>query len=155
MTAYDLSKPPILPKQKTWTIWKIFRVIEFCIAIAVGSFLMYFVMVNYGVSMCEIQGQSMEPTYHEMDKVLVNRFTLLWREPVKGEVVVVWQPTLGGGYDIKRIAAVPGDNVQTTGGKLYTLGDDQYFVVGDNAKMSYDSRYYGPVHRVQIVGVVK
>lgn len=97
----------------------------------------------------------MEPTYHEMDKVLVNRFTLLWRKPVKGEVVIVWQPTQDNGYDIKRILAVPGDSVQTFEGKLYVLGKDQYFIVGDNSKKSYDSRYYGPVHRIQIVGVVK
>ena len=116
---------------------------------------MYFATVNYGVSLCEIEGQSMEPTYHAMDKVLVNKFTLLWRKPVKGEVVVVWQPTMDDGYDIKRIVAVPGESVETSAGKLYTLGDDQYFVVGDNANVSYDSRYYGPVHRVQIVGVVK
>ena len=155
MTAYDLSIEPPAPKQKKWSIWKTFRLIEFCIAVAVGSFLMYFVTVNYGVSLCQIEGESMEPTYHELDKVLVNRFTLLWRKPAKGEVVVVWQPTMDNGYDIKRIAAVPGDSVETTGGKLYILGEDQYFVVGDNAKKSFDSRYYGPVHRVQIVGVVK
>ena len=154
MTAYDISVKPFMEKKKL-SIWQIFRMVEFCIAILVGSFVSYFVVVNYGVSMCEIQGCSMEPTFHEMDKVLVNRFTLLWREPRKGEVVVVWQPTMDGGYDIKRILAAPGDSVQTTEGKLYTLGKNQYFIAGDNAEKSYDSRYYGPIHRVQIVGVVE
>ena len=103
-----------------------------------------------------VQGSSMEPTYHELDKVLVNRFTLLLRDPVKGEVVLVWQPQDGNGYDIKRVAAVPGDEVETSiGDKRYRLGKDQYFVLGDNSEVSYDSRYYGPVHRVQLVGVVK
>ena len=154
MTAYDLSVKPIV-EMKRMSVWQYLRIIEFCIAILIGSFISYFVVVNYGVSMGTIQGCSMEPTYHEMDKVLVNRFTLLWREPVKGEVVVVWQLTQDNGYDIKRILAVPGDSVQTPEGKLYMLGKDQYFITGDNAEKSYDSRYYGPVHRVQIVGVVK
>lgn len=155
MTAYDLSVDLPQPKPSKWSIWKTLRVIEFCIAILVGSFVSYFVAVNYGVSIGTIQGCSMEPTYRELDKVLVNRFTLLWRDPVKGEVVLVWQPQDGNGYDIKRIAAVPGDIVQTAdNSKEYKLGRDQYFVLGDNGDVSYDSRYYGPVHRLQIVGVV-
>lgn len=156
MTAYDLSVKPTPSKPRNWNVLKTLRVIEFCITVLVGSFVSYFVVVNYGVSMGTVQGSSMEPTYHELDKVLVNRFTLLLRDPVKGEVVLVWQPQDGNGYDIKRVAAVPGDEVETfDGGKRYKLGKDQYFVLGDNAEVSYDSRYYGPVHRVQLVGVVK
>jgi len=156
MTAYDLSVEFHNPKPRRWTIWKTLRLLEFCIVVLVGSFISYFVVVNYGVSIGVVQGSSMEPTYHELDKVLVNRFTLLRRDPVMGEIVLVWQPGIENGYDIKRIAAVPGDVVQTVGNdKKYKLGANQYFVLGDNRSVSYDSRYYGPVHRVQIVGVVK
>jgi len=154
MTEYDLSiNPPV--KKKRMAIRNYLRFIEFCIVFFTGSFISYFVMANYGVSLSEIRGCSMEPTYREMDKVLVNRFTLLWREPKKGEVVIVWQPTMDNGYDIKRVIATPGESVQTIEGRHYILSKNQYFVVGDNAESSYDSRYYGPVHRAQIVGVVK
>lgn len=156
MSVYDLSVKPIIPKPPVRTIWKTFRAIEFAIALVCGSFLVYFLTVNYGVSIAEVKGPSMEPTYHDMDKVLVNRFTLLFREPAKGEIVIVWQPGIDNGYDIKRVAACPGDIIETVdGGKTYNLGDNQYFVLGDNTNNSWDSRYYGPVHRVQIVGVVK
>jgi signal peptidase I len=136
-------------------IWKTFRIIEFCIILLIGSFVSYFAVKNYGISLGTVKGCSMEPTYHDLDKIIINKFSLLWRNPVKGEVVLVWQPTLDNGYDIKRIAAVPGDLIQTSNDKQYLLGNSQYFVVGDNLDKSYDSRYYGPVHRVQIVGVVK
>lgn len=118
------------------------------------SSVAYFCIINWGVSLTEIRGSSMEPTYYEMDKVLVNHFTLLFRNPQKGEVVVLWKPK-DGGYDIKRVAAVPGDKIQNPDGVLRPLGRDQYFVLGDNSKRSYDSRYYGPVHRIQIIGVIK
>lgn len=128
--------------------------LNFIAWLVVLSAISYFCWVNWGISLGVVKGPSMEPTYHDLDKVIVNRYTLLFREPVRGEVVVIWNPQEDG-HDIKRIAAVPGDTVETTGaGKQYTLGKDQYFVVGDNAAKSYDSRYYGPIHRVQILGVV-
>ncbi|HEX5244232.1 MAG TPA: S26 family signal peptidase [Tepidisphaeraceae bacterium] len=39
-------------------------------------------------------------------------------------------------------------------GQTITLGNDEYFFIGDNADESGDSRLYGPSHRVDVVGVV-
>lgn len=79
---------------------------------------------------------------------------------------------------VKRVVGLPGDTVQFTGGHLYvngelvpdpenmgsvprdygpiTLGDDQYFVVGDNRYSSHDSRAsdVGPISRSAIMGKV-
>ena len=79
---------------------------------------------------------------------------------------------------VKRLVALPGDTVEITGGHLYvngelvpdpeqmgsvpadygpiTLGDDEYFVVGDNRASSHDSRYndVGPISRDAIMGKV-
>lgn len=72
---------------------------------------------------------------------------------------------------IKRIVGIPGDTVEVTktevvinGIKLvseqpvylykenvYKLGEDEYFVLGDNYQYSYDSRYYGPINKSQII----
>lgn len=128
---------------------------KFIACLLIGSAVTWFLVVNYGVSIAEVKGRSMEPTYHDMDKVLVNRWVLNFRQPQRGEIAIIWNPQQDG-YDIKRIAGVPGDKVvQVSTGHAYMLGKDQYVVLGDNAEDSFDSRYYGPVHRVQIVGIVK
>jgi signal peptidase I len=86
-----------------------------------------------------------------------------------------------GKYFIKRLIGLPGervtviDNVTTIykkdGSKVilnedfvknkknndntdYTLGEDQYFMMGDNRNGSYDSRSWGPIHKSQISGHV-
>ena len=94
-----------------------------------------------------------------------------------------WSFSLGAGISldnytlfVKRVVALPGDTVSISGGKLYvngemvedpehmgsvprdfaeiTLGEDEYFVMGDNRLTSHDSRAsdVGPLHRDQIMG---
>lgn len=110
--------------------------------------------VRYWGFMAEVKGSSMEPTYHSSDKVYVNCFTLLFNDPVKGDVVIV-KNRIYGGFDIKRIFAVPGEEVGVLFGQTHKLKKDEYFILGDNSRTSLDSRDYGPVKRSQIVGVVK
>ena len=54
---------------------------------------------------------------------------------------------------VKRITALPGDNVFYQG-STYHLGADEYFVEGDNRQHSTDSREYGPIARKDILGKV-
>lgn len=131
------------------------KLLAFLLCIAIGSGIAYFSVVNWGISLAEVSGSSMEPTYYDMDKVLVKRYTLFFRNPAKGDVVIIWNPK-DNCHDIKRIAAVPGDVlILLNGTKRYSLGKDQYFVLGDNSANSWDSRYYGPIHKVQILGIVE
>jgi signal peptidase I len=118
-----------------------------------------------------VHGVSMEPTYHDGDRVLVRRQPAL----VPGQVVVVeestpdgdwlWPPLTGGAelgdvlrrrWIIKRVAAVPGDPVpRETVLALADVPEDsvppgKLILLGDNAKASLDSRQSGyyPVERV-------
>ena len=118
-----------------------------------------------------VSGHSMVPTYQDGDIVLGTNLAGLKAD----SVVMAHSPT---GHDvIKRIVAVPGDTVEVKGDSVivngepandhenspgcsislsgtYTLGEDEYFLAGDNRCNSIDSRSYGPVKKNAIFGVV-
>ena len=98
-----------------------------------------------------VDGRSMLRAYAPGDRVLVERLTYRLRPPRPGDVVVLRQPD--GRQDIKRIAAGPGAVVMA-GAEERVLGDDEWFVLGDNLSESTDSRTLGPVKTSEIVGRV-
>ena len=72
------------------------------------------------------------------------------RAPVaRGDVVVVEHPRRPGIEMVKRLRARPGDDV---GGRI--LEADEWWVEGDNASASTDSRALGPVPRAAITAKV-
>ncbi|MEV7342647.1 S26 family signal peptidase [Streptomyces sp. NPDC093544] len=118
-----------------------------------------------------VQGLSMVPTYQPGDRVLVIR----GKVPAAGDIVVVEQPSmetagwpstpagLGGGsgdvqsrpWLLKRVVGAPGDRVPTqASGPLHTAAGvvppGSFFLLGDNADVSFDSRQMGwfPLERV-------
>lgn len=116
----------------------------------------------YWYQLVLVQGDSMLPTYHNMQLVLVDRHS---RDYTYNDVIVFWCDDLNSVL-IKRIAACPEDEVLIRDGTLYVNGDisivfsqeylfkyagiaddavkltaDQYFVIGDNIEKSKDSRY--------------
>lgn len=128
-----------------------------------------------------VKGQSMESTYFEHEYLIVDELTYRLREPKRGEVVVFSAPTQPGDYYLKRIIGLPGeqvkiddnkvivyneanpqgvlldesylDNLTTTNGSVYvTLGENEYFVLGDNREESFDSRRFGPIKKDTIIG---
>ena len=109
-----------------------------------------------------IQGDSMLPTYHNMQLVLVDKHS---NEFHYNDVIVFTNEKLNATL-IKRIIAIPGDTVQIIDGTVYVnnipspfltqdrlisysgiassplhLSSDEYFVLGDNFEESKDSRY--------------
>jgi signal peptidase I len=85
-----------------------------------------------------IEGESMAPTLLPGDWAL----TIPLRRPTIGDVVVVEHPDRPGYEMVKRIAAGPGDHVGER-----ALGPDEWWVEGDFAAASTDSRAFGPVHQ--------
>jgi signal peptidase I len=100
-----------------------------------------------------VEGRSMLRAYAPGERLVVEGLTYRLRKPRLGEVAVVRQPDGNGRLDLKRIAAGPGARVKIRGVDV-ALGDDQWYVLGDNLTESTDSRQLGPVTRADIRGRV-
>lgn len=124
-----------------------------------------------------IPSASMENTLQIGDRVLVDHRSSLKGHWQRGDVVIF--DTEGAwGEDqtlIKRVIGLPGEKVEVMGGQPYingvaiaenylkekpveedspsvNLGQDEYYVMGDNRNKSDDSRMNGPVKSEQITG---
>jgi nickel-type superoxide dismutase maturation protease len=97
-----------------------------------------FAFVRYRPARVAIEGVSMAPTLLPGDWVLVVSPARYERD----DVVVVEHPQRPGYEVVKRLTGVPGDMVADR-----LLGEDEYWVEGDFAQRSTDSRAFGPVPR--------
>ncbi len=106
-----------------------------------------------------VAGQSMAPTYRPSDLLLTRPVELRGARIAHGDVVVFRR---GGVRVVKRVVALPGDVVEMEAGRLsvngvsaderprlagpytqaWTVPGDSYFVAGDNAVASDDSRVW-------------
>jgi signal peptidase I len=100
-----------------------------------------------------VEGRSMLRAYAPGDRLLVEGLSYRLRKPRIGEAVVVRQPGGSARLDLKRIAAGPGAEVMVNGQPDF-LGNDEWYVLGDNLGESTDSRELGPVRTKDIVGRV-
>jgi signal peptidase I len=93
-----------------------------------------------------VEGESMLPTLRPGDFLVATRSGPI----VRGALVVVEHPRRPGYEMVKRMTGFPGDAMADA-----VLGPDQFWVLGDNAGASTDSRTLGPVGRDAIRGAVR
>lgn len=159
-----------------YTLREILEIVLIAVFVVVG--VRYFLVQPFLVS-----GTSMEPNFQSGDYILINELSYRFRQPERGEVVVFRPPLNESTFYIKRIIGLPGERVVVQDGKVFiynsanlkgfrvdekylpaniittinkdiNLKADEYFVMGDNREMSYDSRSWGPLKRNEIVGSV-
>ena len=96
-----------------------------------------------------VEGDSMSPGYKKGERLLVSPILLLFSKPTEGDIVVIQHPKDQDRKVLKRIIGKPGDRIEGV-----DLGEDEYFVLGDNKGVSEDSRHFGPIRKNQILGKV-
>lgn len=154
------------------------RITGWIVDIVVVLALAWFFLYAFGTQI-HIAGQSMGPVLEPDDVVLMNRLAYDFGKPDRMDVVVFMREDEK--ENVKRVVGLPGETVQITGGYLYIngerleaedgldqvslgglaenpieLGNDEYFLLGDNRESSEDSRFanIGNVKEEQILGKV-
>ncbi len=129
-----------------------------------------------------IPSGSMLPTLQINDRLIVDKLSYRFANPVRGDIVVFDPPAKLGFKDafIKRVIGLPGDRVEVKNGKVYVndkvlsekyteepasyswssanltpdgiIPESHYLVLGDNRNNSYDGHYWGFIPKDRIVG---
>lgn len=140
----------------------------------VGVLVMILVVRIFVSDIRVVDGPSMEPTLHDGERILVQKFGL---SNVDRYDIVLWDVSENETL-IKRVIGLPGDTVEITekgtvsvnGEQLppayqqaagtyqmepvsVTLAEDEYYVLGDNRTNSKDSRELGPMPAEALSGV--
>ncbi len=175
----DKDEEKLTPEEKKQAVKKEIRdmVIYFLIVFAVSVLIVIFVAQR-----TVVEGSSMNPTLSNGDNLIVNKITYKFSDPKRYDIVVFPYQHKKRTYYIKRIIGLPGETIQIDHeGNIYingeilhedygkevildpgrasepiTLGDDEYFVMGDNRNDSSDSRDYmvGNVKKKDFIGKI-
>lgn len=137
--------------------------------------VVFYLLLQFVFGISRVDGKSMYPTLEDSQTVLFSRLNTSYEV---GDVVCVKMPS--GELYVKRIVAATGDVVDIQDGKLYIngeavsesyaqgntyeedglitypyeIGENKYFVLGDNREESVDSRSFGAVVKEQILGTL-
>lgn len=128
-----------------------------------------------------VDGESMHPTFENLDYLIVDELVYDFKAPARGDVIVFRYPGNPSIFYIKRVIGLPGETVSINHGvvtittvdgtniplaepyivnedatytKKVSLNPGEYFVMGDNRPNSSDSRFWGPLPQKDIIGRV-
>ncbi len=133
--------------------------------------LVVLVLRTFVITPIVVQGESMVPTLAGDEVMILKKYDTSYE---RFDIVVV-NKSVEGDNLIKRVIGLPGETIRYTDGKLYIndkvvkdkyafgntnnfreikLGEDEYFVMGDNRAISLDSRVLGIIKHDEIEGTV-
>lgn len=152
------------------------------LAYLLGVLCLTWLLITFVGQRTEVDGSSMEPMLSHGDNLIVDKISYRFRDPQRFDIIVFPFKYKENTYYIKRIIGLPGETVQIDEkGNIYidgeilqenygreiikpeyvgiaaepvVLGEDEYFVMGDNRNNSSDSRteIVGNIKREDIVG---
>ena len=144
---------------------------DLMISVAISMFIILFLYQPV-----RVEGTSMLPVLEDQDRLFINKFAYRFEDIHRGDVVVFLYPQDHSKSYIKRVIALPGDELRIDHGTVSVNGvvltenyvpvkyeDDrsqpemiipegEFFVMGDHRSISSDSRDFGPVSRPLIYG---
>jgi signal peptidase I len=164
-----IAAPPVAqpPESTGWRSWSR----DLIVSIAISMFIILFLYQPV-----RVEGTSMLPMLEDQDRLFINKFAYRFEDIHRGDVVVFLYPQDRSKSYIKRVIALPGDDLRIDHGTVWVNGvpltetyvpikfqDDrsqpemtipkgEYFVMGDHRSISSDSRDFGPVPRPLIYG---
>ena len=171
------SEPPEKQKKKK-TVLKEIR--EWVVSLGT-ALIIVLLLRTFLFTIIRVDGPSMSDTLLNNDRLFVNVLDMRLNGPDRFDVVILHYPNRTENF-VKRVIGVPGDTIEVKEGVLIingveyeepyltperttsfsraasnftvTLGDDEYFVMGDNRDNSNDSRRIGVITRDKFVGKV-
>ena len=156
-------------------VWEILKIVIISLAIIIP--IRYFLIQPFFVN-----GASMDPNFYDGDYLIIDEISYRFNEPQRADVIIFRYPLDTSQFFIKRIIGLPGEIIKIEDGQVtifneeapnqnivldessyledtYTpgsleisLGEDEYFVLGDNRRASSDSRKWGAVKKNYIIG---
>src|SRR3989344_6320719 len=153
------------------TVWEVTKMVVITLIIVVP-------IRTYVAQPFIVSGASMDPTFRDHEYLIVDELSYYLREPARGEVIIFRFPNDPSKFFIKRIIGLPGETVMIKNSQVSVkqgeqtvkidetylasqqsladtelkLGTEEYFVMGDNRKVSHDSRSWGALPADQITG---
>ena len=168
VAATDIPTPRSKKSSASSVIWETLQTLVLAGLLIV--FFRTFIFQNFVV-----EGSSMVPTLIQGDRLIVSRLSYFLGKPKRGDIIVFQYPYGPERDFVKRIIGQPGETIAIQNGQVFingrplppedyvqnkssdamapvTLGDDEYFVMGDNRTGSSDSRSWGPLQKHFIIG---
>lgn len=163
-----VGEPPVVARRKN-SVHSWLR--DMVVSVAVSTFIIIFLYQPV-----RVEGTSMLPMLEDQDRLFINKMAYRVGEIQRGDVVVFLYPHDHQKSYIKRVIALPGDDLKIDHGHVFVNGkavtenyvpprfeDDrslpemtvpahEYFVMGDHRSISSDSRDFGPVDKSLIYG---
>ena len=174
LEGQELDKKKVEEKESSWVKELISTVLYLALVVALT-----FLFVQYVGQRTHVNGDSMNNTLLDGDNLIVDKISYRFKDPERFDIIVFPYQYQEDTFYIKRIIGLPGETVQIEDGIIYIdgevleesygkeimnsagiasqpieLGEEEYFVLGDNRNNSRDSRdpSVGMIQEDQIIG---